>query len=207
MSLDSLVDIVSNNVGILIILAAFMALFALINPTKVVDAPPDARLELPPQRLEVPWSHATTKNTIYLIVRGNRILPVDLRALYAELANRPAPKRLEPIEVALPNVNAKFYPVTNFVYCLEFFPQAGSGESWLHAQQLHSRWNRVRERYPGEKYVYFFWVSGDSFELFRDLRRRLWDENVEVGWQPIAAERTSMAVCNGFDGSTAFQPQ
>jgi hypothetical protein len=164
-------------------------------------------LELPPERLDVPWSHVTTKNTIYLIVRGNRILPVDLRAFYAELAGRTAPKRLEPIEVHLPNVNAKFYPVTNNVFCLEFFPQAGGGETWLQAQKPVSRLQRVRERYSGEKYVYFFWVSGDSFELFRDLRKRLRDENVEVGWQPIAAGRASMAVCNGFDGSTAFQPQ
>ena len=31
-----------------------------------------------------------------------------------------------------------------------------------------------------EKYVYFFWVSGDSFELFRDMRGSLWDRNYDV---------------------------
>lgn len=206
LSLDSLVDIVSNNVGILIILASFMALFALANPAGRPGEQVLRTAEPPPKRLRVPWSHPTTKNTIYLMIRGNRILYVDLRDFYEQLADLPVPRQLRPVDVPMGQVTARFFPVTNQIYCLEFIPKQNAGETWLQAQEPQSAWQQVREQYPAEGYVYFFWVEGDSFELFRGLRGRLWDEQVEVGWKPVLPDQP-LALCNGFEGSSAFQPQ
>ena len=63
LNLDSLVDIVSNNVGILVILAVFMAVFSLMDKREQVlsDEKPDKQIEklvlLPVsgKYSEIPW--------------------------------------------------------------------------------------------------------------------------------------------------------
>ena len=65
---------------------------------------------------------------------------------------------------------------------------------------------RVQREYPPERYIYYFWVTGDSFELFRQIRKSLWERQYEVGWKPTGKEQ-SLEVCNGFEGSTTFEPQ
>jgi len=199
------VDIVSNNVGIVIILAAFMALFALINPsTPSPDA--GARQQPAPKKLLVPWSHPTSKQHIFLTVQQNRILPFDLRKFFVDLSMRDDKGPPKPITVQQKGVQVRLYPVTNQVYCLEFRPKSGAGENWLEAQRPDSAWRQVLRTYPPERYVYFFWVSGDSFEMFRQLRKSLWDQQYEVGWKPTE-KKQPLEVCNGFEGSTTFEPQ
>ena len=55
LNLDSLVDIVSNNVGILVILAVFMAVFSLMDKREKVSSEekPDQQIE----KIKIPWSH------------------------------------------------------------------------------------------------------------------------------------------------------
>ena len=206
LSLDSLVDIVTNNVGILIILSAFMALFALITPARLAvqsDRPP---VTPPPARLQVPWSHPTNKQTLFFTMRGNRVQYVDLKAVYEQMLESPASGSGAPAEFSAPSVKVRFFPITNQVYCFEFTPKAGAGETWAEAKRADSRWRRVVSRYPREDFTYFFWVAGDSFELFRDVRQNLLDRQVEVGWKPVKSD-APVEVCNGFEGSNTFQPQ
>ena len=205
-NLDSLVDIVTNNVGILVIVAAFMALFALIDPRSASEAVVGTPLRPPPKKLLVPWSHPTHKNRVYAAVMKNRVRVFDLRKFYLELAERNPALRPQPVTVEQKGLKIRFFPVTNQVYCLEFTPHPAYGEDWLSAQRVDSAWQQALRSYGPEKYVYFFWVSGDSFELFRDLRGSLWDRNYEVGWKP-ARKDAPLEVCNGFEGSTAFSPQ
>ena len=205
LSLDSLVDIVSNNVGILVILAAFMALFALINPN--TQAPSrSGQVERAPRKILVPWSHPTNKHHLFLGVLHNRIQLFDLRQFFVELAQRGDSGPPKPLTLDQPGLQIRFYPVTNQVYCLEFRPGDGQGEGWMEAQRPGSAWQQVLRTYPPERYVYFFWVSGDSFELFRQLRKSMWDHQYEVGWKPAGKDQP-MEVCNGFEGSTTFEPQ
>jgi hypothetical protein len=204
--LDSLVDIVSNTVGILIILAVFMALVTRLELPQAASRPRAVPLEPPPKRILVPWSHATTKSALFGQVSGNRVQVFDLREFYSRLAERQLGPGDLPAEVRQPGLETRFYPVTNYVYCLEFRPEPGQGETAAEWVRPGSAWNRVLGQYPPEKFFYFFWVAGDSFETFRDLRRELWSRQIEVGWKPAPRGR-SLEVCNGFDGSTAFQPQ
>lgn len=204
MNLDSLVDIVSNNVGILIILAAFMALMALLNPAS--DAHTGVQPSVaPPPRLLVPWTHPTTKNHVLLSMQGNRIQVLDLRKLFRDLSERGSGPP-QPLTLHQDGVRIRFFPVTNQVYCMEFVPGERAGETWLEAQRTDSAWQGVLRDYPPERYVYFFWVAGDSFELFRQLRQSLWDRQIEVGWKPVE-KKEPLEVCNGFEGATSFQPQ
>ena len=205
MNLDSLVDIVSNNVGILIILAAFMALFALMNP-RTESASSALPQQRPPKKLLVPWSHPTSKHHLFLAVHENRIQFFDLRQFFVELAGKQASGPPQPLTIQQKGLQVRFFPVTNQVYCLEFKPGAGQGENWLEAQRPDSTWQKVLREYPPERFVYYFWVTGDSFELFRQLRKSLWDRQYEVGWKPAAKDQP-LEVCNGFEGSTAFEPQ
>ena len=203
--LDSLVDIVSNTVGILIILAVFMALVSRIEVPNEAPLAGQIPVEAPPRRLQVPWSHATHKNAVFGQISGNRLHVFDLREFYAQLARTPLTGGL-PLAVSQPGLETRFYPVTNYVYCLEFRPEPGQGETAAARSRAGSDWNRVLDHYPPEKFFFYFWVAGDSFATFRDLRRELLDRQIEVGWKPAAEDRP-LEVCNGFDGSTAFQPQ
>lgn len=205
LSLDSLVDIVTNNVGILIILAAFMALFALMAPGRAVVKSEPPRVTPPPPLLQVPWSHPTSKQTLFFFIRDNRIQYIDLKAVYERLLALPAGRRA-PLSLTVPGVSVRFFPVTNQVYCFEFTPRPGAGETWAEARGSGSRWRQALSRYPREGFVYFFWVAGDSFELFRDVRASLLERQVEVGWKPVKKDAL-LEVCSGFEGASAFQPQ
>jgi hypothetical protein len=204
--MDSLVDIVSNTVGILIILAVFMALLSRISLPNAGSARQQVPLEQPPERILVPWSHATNKTAVFGYLQGNRLHMLDLREFYARLAGQKPKPGNQPIALDLPGMQAKFYPVTNLVYCLEFFPERGYGETLPQMRGAGARWQTALQAYPPERFYYFFWVAGDSFELFRTVRDELWKRQVEVGWKPVRAD-ASLEICNGFDGSTAFQPQ
>ena len=56
-NLDSLVDIVSNNVGILIILAVFMAMFSLLEKSEQVPTTEQSIENI--EKLKIPWSHVS----------------------------------------------------------------------------------------------------------------------------------------------------
>ena len=75
LNLDSLVDIVSNNVGILVILAVFMAVFSLMDKREQVSSEeqPDKQIE----KLKIPWSHASQKNSLLVFLYDDRLLYLE----------------------------------------------------------------------------------------------------------------------------------
>jgi len=206
LNLDSLVDIVSNNVGILIIIAAFMALLSIVQSPSTPPEESARPKSSQPERLLVPWSHPTQKNNLYLALQDGRVQFFDLRPFFRELAEKTPGTRPAPVVHDRQGLKVRFFPVTNQVYCLQFDPSRDFGENWLKAQRADSTWNRLLQDYPPERFVLFFWVSGENFDLFRQMRAYLWSENYEVGWKPLAKD-APMEICNGFEGSTAFRPQ
>lgn len=224
-NLTSLVDVVSMNVGILVILAVFMALLAVFSSSQDPaaggagkegtagvsgtgsGAGSDARVTEPPVvRINVPWSHPTPKQTLFFIVRDKRIQFVDFSAVYNAMLKLPGSSTGAPVPISVPGMAVRFYPVTSQVYCMDFTPQSGAGETWEQARRPGSAYQAVLSRYSRNEFVYFFWVAGDSFEVFRDARKLLTDAQVEVGWKPTA-KNAPLEYCNGIEGSNAFQPQ
>ena len=59
LNLDSLVDIVSNSVGILVILAVFMALISFMEFTP--QTTPDTRVNEETDKILIPWGHIRKK--------------------------------------------------------------------------------------------------------------------------------------------------
>ena len=53
LNLDSLVDIVSNNVGIIVILAVFMAEFSLMDKREQVSSEEQSDKQI--EKLKIPW--------------------------------------------------------------------------------------------------------------------------------------------------------
>jgi hypothetical protein len=158
------------------------------------------------ERLRIPWTHPTNKQTVFFSLRGGRLQYVDMKAVYEQvLVKAPGGREATP-SLAVPGIKTRFFPVTNQVYCLEFKPDAGVGETWERAKRPDSALQRVVSAYPRDNFVYFFWVGGDSFEVFRDARKFLTDRQIEVGWKPVAKD-APLEVCNGFEGSNTFQPQ
>jgi len=82
-NLDSLVDIVSNNVGILIILAVFMAMFSLLEKSEQVPTTEQSIENI--EKLKIPWSHVSQKNNLLLLLRNDRLLFFDRALVYQRL--------------------------------------------------------------------------------------------------------------------------
>jgi hypothetical protein len=227
-NLTSLVDVVSMNVGILVILAVFMSLLAVFSSSQDSasqgagaaaresgagagggdESATAARIgtEQPIERLRIPWTHATNKQTLFFALHGNRLQYVDMKAVYEQLLSKAPGRRDAAPSLTIPGMKTRFFPVTNQVFCLEFKPDAGAGESLDAAKRPGSALQRVMSTYARDSFVYFFWVGGDSFESFRELRKHLTDRQFEVGWKPVAKD-AALEVCNGFEGSNTFQPQ
>ena len=84
-NLDSLVDIISNNVGILIILAVFMAMFSLLEKSEQVPTTEQSIENI--EKLKIPWSHVSQKNNLLLLLRNDRLLFFDRALVYQRLKN------------------------------------------------------------------------------------------------------------------------
>ena len=51
-----------------------------------------------------------------------------------------------------------------------------------------------------------FWVDPDSFDLFREIRKTLWEQRYEVGWKPVR-EESALRYCSGDAQSGRINPQ
>ena len=83
LNLDSLVDIVSNNVGILVILSVFMAMFSLLGKIEQTSEKEQPFENI--EKIKIPWSHASQKNKLLFLLRDDHILYLDRALVYKEL--------------------------------------------------------------------------------------------------------------------------
>ena len=205
LNLDSLVDIVSNSVGILIILAVFMALFSYLEFTP--ETTPDTRVSENPEKILIPWAHYSQKTALLFLVRDNRILRLDRSEYYRKIRkqlNGPNPSPPQSLSFEKYRVELETHGGHN--HCLEFHPSPGAGLWWHQFTGSQGPLeNLTREMRPEENY-FFFWVDPDSFELFRELRHTLWSKDFEVGWKPVR-EQSSLRYCTGDSRSRSFRPQ
>ena len=64
----------------------------------------------------------------------------------------------------------------------------------------------LMKKYPPEQNYFYFWVDPDSFDLFREIRKTLWEQRFEVGWKPLR-EESSLRYCSGDAQSGRINPQ
>ena len=198
--LDSLVDIVTNSVGVLIIMAAFMAILTQFSSASSLPKTTQNHL------LKLPWSHPSDKKFALFALTENKLHYLDLKPFYLALAD--TDPSLAPIDIITPDaqLNIRFFPVSNQIYCIEIKPQNMIGETWSTAQAPSSHWQMASLRHDPAEFIYFFWVTPDSFAQFHQIRTTLQAKGIEVGWMPHRPTK-AWEYCNGFGGTAAFRPQ
>ena len=203
-NLDSLVDIVSNNVGILIILAVFMAMFSLLEKSEQVPTTEQSIENI--EKLKIPWSHVSQKNNLLLLLRNDRLLFFDRALVYQRLKKHLSGSDPLPTNISLDQYSIELTAGGGHAHCLEFFPSPRAGQWWHQVSQHNGLMQTLMKKYPTEENYFFFWVDPDSFDLFREIRKSLWEKRFEVGWKPVRIE-SPLRYCSGDDQTRRFQPQ
>jgi len=203
-NLDSLVDIVSNNVGILIILAVFMAMFSLLEKSEQVPTTEQSIENI--EKLKIPWSHVSQKNNLLLLLRNDRLLFFDRALVYKRLKKYLSGSDPLPTNISLDQYSIELTAGGGHAHCLEFFPSPRAGQWWHQVSQHNGLMQTLMKKYPTEENYFFFWVDPDSFDLFREIRKSLWEKRFEVGWKPVRIE-SPLRYCSGDDQTRRFQPQ
>ena len=203
-NLDSLVDIVSNNVGILIILAVFMAMFSLLEKSEQVPTTEQSIENI--EKQTIPWSHVSQKNNLLLLLRNDRLLFFDRALVYQRLKKYLSGSAPLPTNISLDQYSIELTAGGGHAHCLEFFPSPRAGQWWHQVSQHNGLMQTLMKKYPTEENYFFFWVDPDSFDLFREIRKSLWEKRFEVGWKPVRIE-SPLRYCSGDDQTRRFQPQ
>ncbi len=206
-SLDSLVDIVSNSVGILIILAVFMALLSVVeSPLDEPVSPEETNDLLKIEKKRIPWSHSSQKSSLLFVLQDNRLLYLDRVAAYRSFQSELDGGPELPLKADLDGYRVELTAQSSQNHCLQFFPEADAGQWWGEVSRADGWLTRLlAEKSPSEVYL-FFWADGASFELMREIREWTWDQRYEVGWKPIT-ERSGLRFCTGLGRSLSFRPQ
>ena len=204
LNLDSLVDIVSNNVGILVILAVFMAVFSLMDKREKVSSEeqPDQQIE----KLKIPWSHVSQKNSLLFLLQDDRLLYFDRTSIYKRLKKYLSGKEPLPTELSFDQYRIKLTVGGRHTHCIEFLPSPAAGEWWHNFYRHGGLMQILMKKYPPEQNYFFFWVDPDSFDLFREIRKTLWEQRFEVGWKPLR-EESALRYCSGDAQSGRINPQ
>jgi hypothetical protein len=203
---DSLVDIVSNVVGIFVILTACFALLAASRSAAPAIGSGTANPGRPQVTVTLEWPRASQKNTVFAALTGGRVQVLELDALYERLLQHPRPRQPQTVTVSEPGMDIRFYPITNEAYCFQFRPHEDSGETPGAARLAGSAWQQALDRYPSDKYAFFFWVTPDSFAPFRTLRDSMRNDGLDVDWKPVPAD-APLEVCQGIEGARGLEPQ
>jgi len=204
LNLDSLVDIVSNNVGILVILAVFMAVFSLMDKREQVLSEEQSDKQI--EKLKIPWSHASQKNSLLVFLNDDRLLYLDRALVYQRLKKYLSGKEPLPTELSLDKYSIKLTVGGRHTHCIEFLPSPATGEWWHNFSRHGGLMQTLIKKYPPEQNYFFFWVDPDSFDLFREIRKTLWEQRFEVGWKPVR-EESSLRYCSGDAQSGRINPQ
>ena len=204
LNLDSLVDIVSNNVGILVILAVFMAVFSLMDKREQVSSEEQPEKQI--EKLKIPWSHASQKNSLLILLRDDRLLYLDRVLVYQRLKKYLSGKAPLPTEFSLDQYSIKLTVGGRHTHCIEFLPSPAAGEWWHKFSRHGGLMQTLMKKYPPEQNYFFFWVDPDSFDLFREIRKTLWEQRFEVGWKPVR-EESALRYCSGDAQSGRINPQ
>ena len=191
-SLDSLTDIVSNSVGILII-------FAVINLIHDNNKT---------YQLEIPIEHRTELSPAFFIIKNDSILALDTDTLFSNAtlqATRGAATNERLFALDYFDVLGKIDSNKG----ISFY--ARDTAKWPTFKELGQRTSKLTEalnKIDAKKQFAFFFVydsndddgaAGSGFEAFRNAREYLKARRIKTGWQPVNDE-TPANICDGHFG-------
>ena len=198
-SLDSLTDIVSNSVGILII-------FAVINLIHDNNKT---------YQLEIPIEHPTELSPVFFIIKNDSILHMDTDTLFSNAtlqatSGAAANKRVFALD---------YFGLLGKIEAdkgISFF--ARETAQWETFQDLGSRQSaltKVLNKLDSKKQFAFFFVydsnddedaSGSGFEAFRSAREYLKARRIKTGWQPVNNDAPANICDNRFGSQCHYFP-
>ena len=198
-SLDSLTDIVSNSVGILII-------FAVINLIHDNNKT---------YQLEIPLEHATDLRPQFFIAKDDRILLMDTDKLFGNAAlqansGAAASERLFSLDYF------GLYGQITKEKGMSFYARDTSG--WPEFQDVDKRQSVLRKTLdkldPKKQFAYFFVydnvedgaTAGSGFEAFRSVREYLKNHAIKTGWQPVNREAPANICDQSFSSQCVYLP-
>ena len=198
-SLDSLTDIVSNSVGILII-------FAVINLIHDNNKT---------YQLEIPLEHATNLSPVFFICKDERIIHMDTDILFANAAQQATQgatgsKRIFPLDYK------GLFGKIDREKGISFY--VNNTSQWPRYQEIKKSSSSIREKLssldPEKHFAYFFVfdssnddsVNASGFESFRKAREYLKLRFVKSGWQPVNAESPPHICDLSFNPRCVYQP-
>ncbi len=198
-SLDSLTDIVSNSVGILII-------FAVINLIHDNNKT---------YQLEIPLEHETELAPIFFMCKDDRIINMDTDTLFSNAAMQATQgaagsKRIFPLDYK------GLFGKIDKQNGMSFFVNDTS--EWPKFQAIEKRTSGIRKALekidPKKQFAYFFVYDtsndgsavGSGFESFRKAREYLKKRAVKSGWQPVNSDAPAHICDLSFSPRCTYLP-
>ncbi len=198
-SLDSLTDIVSNSVGILII-------FAVINLIHDNNKT---------YQLEIPLEHETELAPAFFMCKDDRIIAMDTDTLFSNAVMQAThgaagSKRIFPLDYK------GLFGKIDKQNGMSFFVNDTS--QWPKFQAIEKRNSAIREALesidPKKQFAYFFVydtsddgsATGSGFESFRKAREFLKKRAVKSGWQPVNSEAPAHICDLSFSPRCTYLP-
>ena len=198
-SLDSLTDIVSNSVGILII-------FAVINLIHDNNKT---------YQLEIPLEHATDLSPVFFLCKDDRIISMDTNTLFSNAtlqasSGAAARKRI---------FNLDYFGLFGKIdedNGISFFARDTS--EWSEFSNIEKRTSKIRKTLdridPKKQFAYFFVydtsedgaATGSGFEAFRKAREYLKGHFVKSGWQPVNNDTPANICDKSFSPRCSYLP-
>ncbi|RTZ65695.1 MAG: hypothetical protein DSZ29_03965 [Aquificaceae bacterium] len=180
-SVDSLTDIISNSVGILII----FAVISLINDNNKA------------YQLEIPIEHSSDLSPVFVIAKNDALLVLNTDKLFtnaAMQATEGAAKRKRSFPLDYGHLLGEIDKRKGLIFHVE---DIEGSKDWHHFNTLEKPTSALKDQLslinPKKQFAYFFVydevgessISGSGFEAFRKAREYLKSRGVKSGWKPV----------------------
>jgi len=166
-NINSLTDIISNSVGILI-------LFAVLN---IVYE--DGKV----YKLEIPIEHETSLTPAFFLIKDNAIIFLEPEIIFTNAiiqANKNSYQ--EKAIFSLDYMNLKGQIVNNYALLLH----ANDTTSWSHKIDDNKIRESIEKLDSKKQFAYLFvYDDGNGFEIYRQARKYLKQRQIKSGWQPV----------------------
>lgn len=194
-SFDSFLDVLTNTIGVLIVVLLFVTLSAA-----------DASI-----LVRTPLRQETSKQVLFFEARGDRVLYVDSDKVLNDFERMRARlpsvdiytlayirDRIEGFRTSTDNYRVRIDGILGYTdLSLVYTARPGAGEALGVLGDTSSRYRQVLSREePDRRYVAFL-VRPDGFEAFREARKHAWAQGYQVGWEPMESDREIALGGNG----------
>jgi len=204
---NSLTDIVSNNLGILIIFTVIVSIFSLKNSELLPEILDSSKKK--EKLIKIPWRHYSSQKALMLIFEGGRIFCIDEVSVFQKLLMERNKSQQDSLRVEFDSYFVSLKLLSNLPeYSVTIEPILLQGETVIEAMKETSKTNLFLKGYSPEKFYVYAFVRYDSFKEFNEMRDYFIDKEYSVGWSPVGEDGTYSYVFNkGTDIKNALLPQ